>query len=151
MTDFIGYMPPTEVVDAKSFAAYCQQEIGTPYPTTKSIAALRRNIKGLFTQYPQANYTTLCKIVDWAKARDKRVANSHNLVMMFRYAWKDGFLPELTPGKQTVDVDLETKITKALESETLPFWRQRLEGAEGVKARTLVFSSWEEWKAKTNA
>lgn len=144
MTDFFGYLPPSEVKDSKSFATYCQQELGTPFPSQKNMPALRRQIKEFFERYPNADYYSLCRIVDWAKSRKKRLAHAHVVVASFRYAWADGFLPELDPSKQTVDAGLEDRIKSALEVETHPFWRERLMGAEGVKARTAVYDAWKE-------
>lgn len=146
-TNFLGYMSPAEVTNNRNFASYCQQELGIPYPSVPNLAKLGKNIKQIFAAYPDANFFTLCRIVDWAKARNKRYAHPHILVMQLRYAWADGYLPELNPKKQTVDVSLEERITAALANETHPFWRERLMGAEGVKARSKIFQAWQEQHA----
>lgn len=148
MEDYFGYLSTSQVNDAKTFARYCQQEVGIPYATQANMVILRRHIKGFFEHYPQADYRTLCKLIDWAKARNKRFTAPHILVTAFRSAWKDGFLPELDPKRQNIDEQLEEKINKALEIETLPFWRMRLFGATGIEARRNVYTDWKDWKRK---
>lgn len=139
---FIGLYAPHEVVDAKSFASYAQQRLGIPYPTRKSIAVLNKALKEFFAQYPQADYGTMCRLVEWAIAKRKRFAHTYSLVYAFRYAYKDGYLPELDPNRERTNDDLEALIEAALVVEKDPEWRRRLMVAHGVKARSEVYEAW---------
>lgn len=132
-----------DVDDWKTFATFCQQETGIPYPTQKQVAALRGAIKEFFTQYPDTDFSTLCNIVRWAKERRKRYATPANLLRGgFRYAWEDGYLPELDPNYNDVDEELEVDIEGALAVEKDVVWRRRLIVAQTNQARSDVYSEW---------
>lgn len=132
-----------DVKDWKSFAEYCQQETGIPYPTQKQIGVLRGAINDWFDEYPHTSYATLCQIVKWAKERRKRYATPGNLLKGgFRYAWEDGYLPELDPDYDDRDADLEADIERALQQEKDPAWRRRLIVAQTNAARDEVYREW---------
>lgn len=142
----MGWADTISVVDVNdpvSFSSYCQQETGIPYPTGKQMAIVRKAINEFFDEYPQADYSSLCSIVRWAKERRKRYANPGNLVRGgFRYAWVDGYLPELDPNYDDVDEDLEKRIEEALAVETDQEWRRRLIVSQTNEARNEVYREW---------
>lgn len=137
---------PQLVVDAPdpvvAFANYVQQKIGVPWPTLQDMKILRGKIKEFFSHYPKATFHTLCRIVDWARARRRRFDRVWKVVEAFRLAWVDGALPELNPSDR--DDSVEARIAAALEAETDQVWRQWLIGAEGTKARREVVEDWED-------
>ena len=139
---WVGEIKPEDVVDAQSFAAYAQQKLGVPYPTGKDIAILRRQVKQLFEQQPTATWMTLVRTVQWAVEKKKRYARVYTLVGAFRYAYADGYLPELDP-KEAVDEDVERGIAEALQIERDATWRRRLIGAQG-EMRATVLNAWRE-------
>lgn len=146
MTDFFGYMKATEVKDARTYANFIQQELGTPYPSTKTLPMLSRNCKDFFEQYPQANWMTLVRVVEFCRARKKRPAHAHGVLGQVRYAYSAGFLPELSPRDQ-VDSDLEERIAEALQSEQDEQWRHRLLASSGIEARRQVYVAWRDDRA----
>lgn len=136
-----------DVVDWKSFADYAQQEAGIPRPTQKQIAQLRAAANQFFEEYPHTSWGTLAKIVDWAKARRQRYATPSNLIRGgFRFAWQDGYLPELDPDYADVDPDLAIDIERALEVETDPAWRRRLIVANGRGQREETYREWSRYR-----
>lgn len=139
MSSFFGVMTKEEVKDPKSYANYVQQNIGTPYPTVKQMVILRKNIKSLFDQYPDADYGTLVRLVEWAKAKNKKFAHSYALVASFRYAWKDGYLPELDPNPTR---EIDQAIEAALSKETDEEWCRRLAMASGIEVKTEIYEAW---------
>lgn len=127
------------MVDARSFADYVRQILGTPTSTIKDFVMLQKKLKEHQEAWPNADWQTLVRTVDWAKARKKRPTRSWLLVEWVRFAWADGYLPELDA--KPVDQQLEEAISKALEVETDAEWRYRLLGAEG-RARKEVYVAW---------
>lgn len=137
------FLDRNEVDDWKSYASYVQQQTGIPYPTSKEIPTLRKTLREFFDDQPNANYFTLCRIVDWAKARKRRYASVYGLVCNgWKYAWADGYLPELDPDYQQKDEDLEALITAAIEREDNPEWVRRLIVAQGNESRRRVYEAW---------
>lgn len=74
-------------------------------------------------------------------AHKKRFAETHSIVRFIRYAWRDGYLPELDP-KEPVDERLEHQIESILKTETDSDWRYRLMTSQGVEARRRVYTAW---------
>jgi len=138
---FTSYTKVEDVVDGKSFARYCQQRMGIPYPTGKQIAILNRSLKAFFKEYPHCDYRTLVRVADWCHARKKRYATPEGVVSSYRYAWAAGAIPELTGALEPIDEALEASIVKALEVESDPAWRERLIGSTG-SGRKLVYEAW---------
>jgi hypothetical protein len=124
-----------------AFAEYVQQKLGVPWPTAKDMNILRSKIKEFFGHYPKLTYFTLCRIVEWARARHRRYDRVWKVIDAFRYAWKDGALPELDPDR--AETTVEERITAALTVETNPMWRRCLIGAAGVEARRRIIDEWE--------
>jgi len=146
----VGYLTSSDVNSAETFATYCQQTLGTPYPRGSGIAILRRQCKLFFEQNPSADWQTLCRVADWAKSKKRRPAHAHLLAdYLYRYAWQDGHLPELDPGDRRDD-DVEAAIQDALEQEKDPQWRYRFVVAEGRDARKAVLDSWRNAKGKAS-
>lgn len=130
-----------DVVDGKTFARYVQQRLGTPYPTVKNLVILNKAIKDFFESYPHVGYDSLCNMVDWAKAKNKKFAETYSLVSVYRYAWKDGFLPELDP----VNVESENfqvKEDELLNNETDPYWRNKIISAQTIEAKEQIYNLW---------
>lgn len=141
---FLKRKTAADVNDPKSFAEYAQQKLGIPYPTGKSIAILKKALREFFEHYPQADYNTMCRVVEWAKTKKKRYAQVYQLVYAFRYAYQDGYLPELDPGRELTDSDLEAAIEAVLVDEHDLEWRRRLIVADGLEARRHVYEQWRE-------
>jgi hypothetical protein len=139
MSDFFGIMTKDQVTDPKSYANYVQQNLGTPFPTGKQMVILRKTIKDFFKAYPDADYGTLIRLVEWAKARKKKYAHCYALVSSFRYAWSDGYLPELDPNPtKEIDRAIEEAIAKESDEE----WRRRLGMASGIEVKTEIYNAW---------
>lgn len=136
---------PEKVQEAKdkpkAYAEYCQQIIGTPWPTIKDMAILRKKIKEFFSHYPQCDYRSLCRIAQWARARKRRPNRTWMVVALFRDAWRDGYLPELDPAERREE-NIEQAIADALDEENREEWRRRLLGARGVEARREAYNEW---------
>lgn len=141
MADFFGKLSRDDVNSPEDYATYCQQVLGTPYPSGKQLATLRRNLKEFFKNNPQATYGTLLRTIDWCRNRKRRPAHCYAVIPLVRYAWSDGYLPELDP-KEEMNDDLEAMIRSALEVETDPWWRDRLTGGKTTKARQELYDSW---------
>src|SRR5690606_16911809 len=149
MMGWVDQLSASDVVDANSFAQYCQQETGIPLLRGRKIIALRKEIKIFFDTYPHATYFTLCRLVDWAKAKKKRYADASNLLSKgFRLAWVDGYLPELDPNYMPIDTDLEEKIEKAIAVETNQIWLRKLVIAKGGSSAQEVYESWRNYRSK---
>lgn len=125
----------------KAYAEYCQQTIGTPWPTIKDMAVLRRKIKEFFGHYPQCDYASLCRIAQWSRAHKRRPTRVWLVVENFREAWRDGYLPELDPAERQ-EINVEVGIAEALDIDERPEWRRRLIGARGVEARREAYTEW---------
>lgn len=128
-----------EVVDHKTFCHYSSQVAGIPYPTRSHLNKAKTLLEELFEQYPALTWRGLCQLPLWAKARKKRYPHVLVLINSARYAYADGYLPEMDI--DYVDRDMERKIEKALEVETDPDWRRRLLSSRG-KARHEVYARW---------
>jgi hypothetical protein len=95
--DFLKILDPDDVVDAESFAAYCQQVLGSAYPKARDLVILRTKLKDFFAEKPEATYYTLCRVVQWARMKKKRPSDSWKVPDMWKWAWQDGALSELDP------------------------------------------------------
>lgn len=135
---------PEEVAHAddppKAYSEYVRQTVGTPGATVKDLAAFRKKVKKLMEDDPRITWHTMCRVAQWARQKRKRPAHIHYLPDMLRYAWSDGYLPELSP--DAADDDLEEKIGRALGVETDEYWRRRLIASKGVEARAQTYSEW---------
>lgn len=133
-------MRAQDVSDRDSLQQYIEQQLGVGHVTGRDQAAYRKKVDEFFEHYPNASWGTLVRVVDWAKARRKRFARLHAVVEAARYAYADGYLPELDP-RNHIDVDAE--IIGALKTETDPLWRRRLMVAQGIDAKTMVLEEWQ--------
>lgn len=132
-----------EVVDPVTLAKYAQQRVGIPYPTVKDMTILRKKAKWFLDNNPEASWQTFVRVLDWIKAKHKHPATVWWLVDAAKWAYGDGYLPELA-AKERTDSELETEINAALEVETDLTWRRRLNTATGVEARRDVLEEWRE-------
>ncbi len=139
---YLGYVERGDVKDAETFAAYCQQRMGIPYPTQKDLIVLRRRAKEFFNENPRANWQTMVRVADWCNNNRKRFPQAYGVFSQVRYAWAARYVPELDP-VQRVDVALEERITSALAQETDAEWRRRLMVATGPM-REVVYAAWQQ-------
>lgn len=128
-----------EVVDLESFCSYARQVAGVPYPTKANLGAARKEMKQLFEMYPKLTWKAMCQVVLWAKIKKKRYAHIVQLIRSYRWAYQDGFLPELDAVNE--DDELTINIESALERETDPEWRRRLSVSRGP-GRKVVYAAW---------
>jgi hypothetical protein len=143
MTDFFGYMSASEVVDGKTFANFVHQQLGTPFPSKVHLNTLNKRVRQFFTEYPDANWMTMVRLVEYCKSRKKRPAHAYAVFSQLRFAFAAGYLPELEP-KEHTDEELEQSIQAALEVERDTKWRERLIASTGVNARRRVYVAWTE-------
>lgn len=126
---------------ARAFADFCQQTIGTPWPTVRDLTILRKKCKDFFSHYPETDWRTLCRVASWCRSKKKRVPRVWMVVELFREAWRGGALPELDPA-QRAESDVEAGIAAALETEQRQDWRHILLVARGLEARREAYDSW---------
>lgn len=127
------------------FAEYCQQTLGTPWPTNQDRIILRKKVKEFFAHYPHADWYTLCRVVMFARSRKRRYERVWAVIGEFRKAYTAGVLPELDPANR-VDEKYEMLVSRALETEDDPYWRKRLLLAQGPQ-KEEVYVEWRktEW------
>lgn len=133
------------VNDLDSAEQFIKQQVGVGYVTGNDRAIFRKKVNELFEQYPQASWQTLARTAEWAKSRRRRYSRLFQVVEAVRYAYEDGYLPELDPNT-TVDVD--GQIQDALRFEEDPQWRRRLLVAQGLQAKTAVLDMWQQLRAE---
>lgn len=144
--DYLTRIKPEDVVDTKTFCVYAHQRLGIPPTKGSEYSILGRDIKEFFQMYPQANYGTLVKVVDFAWSRNARPRNMQNLLLYWKKAYAAGSLPELTPEARR-DPELERRLTEAIEMETHPKWLEQLKNAlwiHGDDVRREVYQAWME-------
>ena len=129
-----------DVKDAKTFATFATQTTGMPYPSHQMLGKTNKLAKEIFEAYPCVTWETLCKVVLWSKDKKRRFASVYNCLNSYRYAYADGWLPEM-------DIDVATKIMDeriagALRVEKDPEWLRRLVEARGPY-REKIYKSWE--------
>lgn len=146
MSSILKTWTPERVAGAKepvvAFAGYASQTIGIPTPTIKDMTILRKKCKEFFAEYPHCDWYTMCRIVQWAKARKKRFARVWMLVARYREAWSANFIPELE-NTDREDIDVEAGIARALEVEERVGWRRRLTMTSGAELRRGVLLEWQ--------
>lgn len=129
-----------DVQDERSFASYCHQQLGTPSLSGSHIPILRKKLKEFHSAWsPRPGWITLARTVDWCRAKKRRPAYCWAVIPQVRFAWSDGFLPELDPNH--LDEALENGFREALRIEQDPDWRLRLLAAP-TDSRGLVLASW---------
>lgn len=129
------------VVDMETAEQFIKQQVGIGYITAKDGAIFRKKVNEMFEHYPGSSWQTLVRTAEWAKSRRKRYSRLYELVEAVRYAYQDGFLPELDPrNAETVDAE----IREALLRERDPQWRRRLLVAQGMQAKLSVLQQWQE-------
>lgn len=133
------------VKDMDTAEQFIKQRVGIGYVTGKDGAIFRKKVNEMFEHYPSADWQTLVKTAEWAKSRRKRYSRLHELVEAVRFAYADGYLPELDPNTQE---DVDAEIRNVLREEEDPRWRRRLMVAQGVQAKTMVLEQWREVHAR---
>lgn len=137
----IDFVSIDQVDNPDLLIRYICQRTGTPWATGKDIAIVRKKCKEFFLQYPHCDYSTLCRVADWAARRKRRYSNVWKVIDAFRYAYEDGALPEVDR-KVRKDPLLEEEISGALEVETDRVWRMRLLATDDVNSRKEVLDAW---------
>lgn len=137
---------PEDVVSAESFAGYAQQQLGIPYPTLKQMIILKRQIKDVMEKNPGFTYASLPRVVEWAKSRKKRFADPIKLLSSFRYAFEDGYLPELSERYEDL-IEIDDKINAALRVETDQEWRRALMLSEDIEEKNAMYTKWVELRS----
>ena len=139
--DFIGCsLNYRDVKTYNDFTAFMQQAVGCPIPTKKDIAITRKKLNELQENYPDVQLGLLAQgLVEWAKTRHKRFESVWRIVACWKYAFKDGFLPDMNTVKMG---ELDELIEGALEIESDPRWRERLQYSIGETARSEVVEAW---------
>ncbi len=116
---YVTNLKPHEVDTPEKLARFCQEQTGIPYPTGVQMGLLKKKIKEFLEDNPKATYSSLTNLVLWSKDKGRRYAHVANLVSGgVRYAYMDGYLPELDPNK--TDKSLDELITDAINVETDP-------------------------------
>jgi hypothetical protein len=135
---------PDAVCDIDTAKQYVMQQVGIGYVTVKDTAVFRKKVKELFENYPGADWQTIVRTTEWAKSRRRRFAHLFQLVEAVRYAYEDGYLPELDPRHNG---DLDEQIREVLRAEEDPAWRRRLMLAQGMQAKVAVLEMWQQVRA----
>lgn len=125
-------------------ANYMQQTAGLPFPTLSDLNGMRKVTKEIFEFYPTATWYTMCRVVQYVKAKRRRPTRCTAAINMWREAMAAGYLNELDPAQ---DQGLIDSINRILETETEPRWRARLMGCLDNEARRLAISDWRTFRA----
>lgn len=116
---FVTNLKAEEVDTPEKLARFCQEQTGVPYPTGAQIGALKKAINAFFKEYPNATYKSLTNLVLWSKEKNKRYAKVANLVTGgMRYAYVDGYIPEIDPRYNQRSLD--ELMSEAINLETDP-------------------------------
>jgi hypothetical protein len=138
MTTTFGPMTASDVDSADALIEFAQRRLGVPFPTMKDRLALKKQAKWFLEHNPTATWHTLAKVVEWAHAKKRRPAAVYSIVTMAKYAWSDGWLPELDAKE---DTSYEDGIIAALQVETDPEWRHKLMSGYG-SVRAERYQEW---------
>lgn len=129
------------VKDARTFARYAQQELGTPVPSNpKQFAQLGVVSKKAFEANPALTWESMVKVVSYCKNRKQRPYSAAAIFGQVRFAWSSGYLPELDPRQVETQ---DPRIGAALHLETDPEWRRKLATTTG-EISTRVYEAWKE-------
>lgn len=150
MSSFTKRLEVADVVDAKTFARFCQQELGVPYPSGKEIAGLQRALKAFFRDNPKITYPMLCRVVGYAKNRRLRPSKAAVVPQLIGKAWGAGYLPELD-ARNEPDEQIERDIERALSIETDPERRRVLLCSRGNDTRREVLAAWQRQRQSQTA
>jgi hypothetical protein len=146
MAQFLHQWRPEEVVDVCTFAAYSQQQLGTAPAIGKDLKRLSGELAAFWEGNPQADWMTLVRTVAWVKAKKRRLANAGSVLRHVRFAYQDGFLPDLEPRR--TDPEVERRIEQALQLETDHHWRMRLLCTDGMDNRRAALEQWSDQRAR---
>lgn len=130
-----------QVDSVETFCEYAQSRLGVPFPGATRMPAVRSQVRIFFEQNPRCTWKSLVAIVDFCRARKKRVSSVLYIPALVGKAFYAGYLPELDPSEQH-EPDVERGIEAALAVEKNPEWRRLLHGARGVTARRQVHAAW---------
>ncbi len=129
----------SDVVDAKTFARFTQQNFGTPYATVSDLQNLGKQAKDLFANHPNTNWQTLVQVAYWCHRKKRRMARVFYYVSQFRWAYADG---AITLEGSKLGKVWQSEIDRALAVETNEAWRARLMRADGPHAQREVLEQW---------
>lgn len=139
MTHPFSIIRPESVKDMDSAEQFIKQQIGIGYVTLKDGVIFRKKVTEMFKNYPGSSWQTLVRTTEWAKSRRKRYARLHELVEAVRFAYADGYLPELDANNEE---KIDAEIRSVLQTEMDPAWRRRLLVAQGMRAKMSVLEDW---------
>lgn len=127
---------------------YMQQTLGIAFPTMSDLAGIRKIANEIAKTYPQASTNTLCRVVQFAKAKKRRPMKGSQVMGMWREAMSAGYLNELDPSNDQALID---SIYKILETETDERWRSRLMCCLDNDSRRLAIADWRTFRASIAA
>lgn len=130
---------PEEVVDHNTLFDYAIQNLGIPMPTHVDKGKAMKQLKKFFAFYPNVEYDSWVHVVEWAKTKKKKFLSLNDFVGSFRFAYMDGWMPELDNSETD---DLEDKIQWALTEEKDPEWRRRFIVTRGDDNRAELYQEW---------
>lgn len=146
MTHPFSIITSDSVCDIDTAKQFVMQQVGIGYVTQKDTAVFRKKVKELFENYPGADWQTIVRTAEWAKARRRRYAHLFQLVEAVRYAYEDGYLPELDRNNTE---NIDEQIRDVLRTEDDPAWRRRLMVAQGMQAKMAVLEMWQQIHRET--
>jgi hypothetical protein len=127
---------------------YMQQLLGIAFPTIADISGMRKFANEIHENYPGASVNTLCRVVQYAKAKRRRPTKGSQVMGMWREAMAAGYLSELDPNN---DEALMQTIYTILETETEERWRNRLLCCLDNDSRRLAIADWRTFRASIAA
>lgn len=142
---FVDEIKPIDVQDAEMLAQYIQQVTGTPMPRGKELAAFRRYIKDFLNTYPHLSYQTLCRVVDWVRAKHRRCATPMQVINQYKWAWQAGAIPEFYDAHAN---GVSVELSEALRSERDHEWCVRLTDARDLMTTDNARKVLEEWNSQ---
>lgn len=139
---------PEKVADAPdpivALGSYAAQILGIGFPTLSDINGMRRIANEIVDLYPAATTNTLCRVVQYVKAKKRRPSKGSQVLNMWREAMAAGYLTELDGNN---DQGLLDTIYRILETETDERWRARLLCCVDNDSRRLAISDWRTFRS----
>lgn len=132
-------MDKGEVVDAKTWCQFAQEQAGVDYYYKNSVMKVNIHYKKFREEYgAAAGWYEFAGVVSWAKAKNFQPSDVKGLAACWPYAVKDGFI-EI---RDLQGYDLDDMLYEAYAVETDEAWRRRLLAGVGSNNHDL----YEEWK-----
>ncbi len=142
-SDHLRRLTPQDVTDADKLAEYTRQQLGCPSVSVMEKNKLKTMTRKFFEEHPHVDWMTLVRTVQYCKAKRRRIPYVWSIVDQVRWAWSDGFLPELD-AKINAPTRLDEQIARVLLNEERPGWRYRLLTTVGDENRQALLDAWHE-------